>query len=36
MELQDYEVSLGSFESDPDMIKVSAENMRQSLQDVFL
>lgn len=30
--ITDYEVSLGSFESDPDMIKVSAENMRQSLQ----
>ena len=31
--IKDYEVSLGSFESDPDMIKVSAENMRQSLQE---
>ncbi len=31
--ITDYEVSLGSFESDPDMIKVSAENMRQSLQE---
>ena len=29
----DYKVSLGSFESDPDMVKVSAENMRQSLQE---
>lgn len=31
--LTDYEVSLGSFESDPDMVKVSAENMRQALQE---
>ena len=31
--ITDYEVSLGSFESDPDMVKVSAENMRQSLQE---
>ena len=31
--ITDYEVSLGSFESDPGMIKVSAENMRQSLQE---
>ena len=31
--ITDYEVSLGSFESDTDMIKVSAENMRQSLQE---
>ena len=30
--ITDHEVSLGSFESDPDMIKASAENMRQSLQ----
>ena len=31
--ITDYEVSLGSFESDPDMVKVSAENMRQALQE---
>ena len=30
--ITEHEVSLGSFESDPDMIKASAENMRQSLQ----
>ena len=31
--ITDYEVSLGSFESDPDMVKVSTENMRQALQE---
>lgn len=31
--ITDYEVSRGSFESDPDMVKVSAENMRQALQE---
>lgn len=31
--ITDHAVSLGSFESDPDIIKASAENMRQSLQE---
>lgn len=31
-DITDYEISLGSFESSPDTIKASAENMRRSLQ----
>ena len=30
--ITDYEISPGNFESDPDVVKASAENMRQSLQ----